>query len=249
MTPLINKVLNWISTEIESSDKKKDIVLDLNKFCNENSINSNERTTVTQFFKKMGKDFDNEYEKLKLSNSLVELNEIERFEQIRKILEDRDPPLFYIKYYQKKWIIPMLFDTKYEILEQSFEKNSENMITDLKQLSRYNEYRLSSEELTAESIASTTEMLESISECVQTVLRPYHNAMREKFVKNAKISRVYNKKLLETSYQSDTQKSSNIQEFEGKQENEIKPKNTDSIWAKSKHKISDKINGEICHQC
>ncbi len=193
LSQLEQNVSNWL---FEITEKKEGgMIINLNAYCKENNISKGERALIIAYFSKMRDKFNDRQEILESNNILVG-NESEKFEQTKQISRNEDPPLFYIIFVNKKWMIPV-FEKKFSTLEKSFNKGVSKLLTDLKEMAKYNEYKLETFELPPEEMVEKVNLFQNIIDYCQKTVKVYRNRIDELFVKNAKISRLYNEQLLQ----------------------------------------------------
>lgn len=181
------------SEKTDNRTNRSDLIFNLSAYCEKYKLSKSERGRITKFFGNMRNRFSKEQEELE-KNGFLNGNESEKFEQSKQILRNSNPPLFYVVYARKQWVIP-IFEKKIGVFEQTFNRDINKLLNNLKEMAKYNEYKLESSELSTNDMIEKVKLFQEVVNYCQTTVKVYNNRIYELVQKNEKISKLYNSSL------------------------------------------------------
>jgi hypothetical protein len=99
-------VLDWL---LDSENTNNPFNMGKNsEFVTTNNIDEKGRARIAKFFGKMREVFNKEQDRL-----MLEGTETDKFEKAKEMLKSREPPLFYVIWTGKEWIVPS-YDQKFK---------------------------------------------------------------------------------------------------------------------------------------
>lgn len=218
-------VLDWF---LDRNNENKPFDMGKNsEFVKTNNIDEKGRGKITRFFGKMRDSFIKEQDKL-----MLEGNETEKFEKTKEALRNCEPPLFYVMWTGKEWIVPT-YEQKLNNNSKLGNRHIKIASKHLEEMTRDTEYILTSTEFQSKGyieLVNEKKIFQQIISLYQKMVESYDTRMECIYTS------LENQKCL-----IENKNETNRQNKDETGEDKIKDIENSSIWSK-KRKVVNNVN-------